>query len=644
MKLFEPGKIGTMTLKNRIVMAPMGLYGLPAPDGSLTGRSMDFYLERARGGAGLIFPTATGVSQEFEDFESVMYSLDGVGKALKWSEMAEKMHHYGCRLGMQLSPGVGRMKSDFLYKPDHVPVSASAVPAFWRPRVICRPLEGDEIKRLVVAAGRTALLAKRAGVDTIEIHGYGGYLIDQFMSSLWNQRDDEYGGDLDSRLRFPLEILREIRHRVGPDYPIVFKFTPDHDVQGGRNMEEGLEIARRLEAAGVDALHVDFGCYECWHRTIPPVYAKPASQIEVAAAVKAVVKIPVIGHGKLNDPELAERVLALGKVDFVGLGRAFLADPEWPLKVKEGRPKDIRPCIGCSEGCFARGIAGRYASCAINPECAMERDYRPQPAERPREILVIGGGPGGMTTAVTAAKRGHKVSLWERGAELGGTLWPAAAPEFKRDIRRYIDHLKAQVAKGDIELKLGTDASLEGIMAMHPDLVVIATGGESLVPDLPGLNGDQVMTAVDVLLGKKQPGDNVLIVGAGIVGCETAVFLADKGKKATLIEKMSRLMPEPVFTLNYNALVEMVSRKGVQVLLNCSLLGADGTGAVVEIEGERQYIDADSIVLAMGFRPTDTLAKELTAKGMEVVVIGDALKPRKVLDAVWEGFHAARLA
>ncbi|MBN1613808.1 MAG: FAD-dependent oxidoreductase [Deltaproteobacteria bacterium] len=644
MKLFEPGKIGTMTVKNRIVMAPMGLYGLPAPDGSLTQRSLDFYLERARGGAGLIFPTATGISREFEDFESVMYSLDGVGKALKWSEMAEKMHHYGCRLGMQMSPGVGRMKSDFLYKPDHVPVSASAVPAFWRPRVVCRPLEVEEIKRLVAAAGRTALLAKRAGVDTIEIHGYGGYLIDQFMSSLWNRRNDEYGGDLDGRLRFPLEMLEEIRRRVGAEYPIVFKFTPDHDIPGGRTMEEGLEIARRLEAAGVDALHVDFGCYECWHRTIPPVYAKPASQIEAAAAVKAAVKIPVIGHGKLNDPELAERVLAQGKVDFVGLGRAFLADPEWPLKVKEGRPEDIRHCIGCSEGCFARGIAGRYASCAVNPECAMERDYRPQPAEKPRKILVIGGGPGGMTAAVTAANRGHKVSLWERGAELGGTLWPAAAPEFKRDIRRYIDHLKAQVAKGNIDLKLKTDVSAKKIMAVNPDLVVIATGGEPLVPDLPGLDSDRVMTAVDVLLGKRRPGENVLVVGAGVVGCETAVFLADKGKKVTLIEKLGRLIPEPLFTLNYNALVEMVSGRGIRVMVNCSLLEADAAGAVVEMEGEKRHIDADSIVLAMGFRPVDTLAEELKAKGREVVVIGDAKKPRKVLDAVWEGFHAARLA
>jgi 2-enoate reductase len=200
------------------------------------------------------------------------------------------------------------------------------------------------------------------------------------------------------------------------------------------------------------------------------------------------------------------------------------------------------------------------------------------------------------------------------------------------------------VAKGDIELKLGTAASVEGIMAMNPDLVVIAAGGEPLVPDLLGLRGDQVMTAVDVLLGKKEPGENVLIVGAGIVGCETAVFLADKGKKVTLIEKMGRLIPEPVFILNYSALAEMVSKSGVQVYLNCSLLGVDGSGADVEMEGGRRHLDADSVVLAMGFRPVDTLEKELTARGKEVVVIGDALKPGKVMDAVWEGFHAARLA
>ena len=644
MKLFEPGQIGTMTLKNRIVMAPMGLYGLPAPDGSLSPRSIEFYVERAKGGAGLIFPTATIVSTEFEDFEAVMYSIDGVGKAIKWNEMAEKIHQYGCKLGMQLSPGVGRMKSDFMYKPESQPVSASAVPAFWRPRVICRPLEVDEIKRLVAAAGRAALFAKRAGVDTVEIHGYGGYLIDQFMSSAWNRRNDEYGGELEGRLRFPLEMIQEIRRRVGNDYPIIFKFTPVHNYPGGREMEEGLEIARRLEAAGIDALHVDVGCYESWHTTIPPVYAGPACQIEVAASVKNVVKIPVIGHGKLSEPEVAERVLAEGKVDFVGLGRAFLADPEWPKKVKEARSEDIRPCIGCSEGCFARGIAGKYASCAINPECAMERDYRPQRAETPRSILVIGGGPGGMEAAITAAKRGHTVTLWERSPKLGGTLWPAAAPEFKRDVSRYINYLKAQVEKSPAEVKLGKEATVEEILAEDPEIVIIATGGEPLVPAIAGVNGGNVMTAVEVLLGKREPGARVLVIGAGIVGCETAVFLADGGRKVTIVEKMDRLLPEPLFTLNYNALSEMISQRGVRVVLNSSLEEIDSTGAFVETEEGRKHIDADSVVLAMGFRSNNDLARELAARGKEVIVIGDAQKPRKVLDAVWEGFHAARLA
>lgn len=287
---------------------------------------------------------------------------------------------------------------------------------------------------------------------------------------------------------------------------------------------------------------------------------------------------------------------------------------------------------------------GRYASCAINPECAMERDYRPQRAETPRSILVIGGGPGGVEAAITAARRGHTVTLWERSARLGGTLWPAAAPEFKRDISRFIDHLKAQVEKSPIDVKLGREATMEEILASSYDVVIIATGGEPLVPAIAGATGSNVMTAVDVLLGKRSPGDNVLIIGAGIVGCETAVFLTDRGKKVTVVEKMDRLLPERLFTLNYNALSEMVSQRGIRVMLGSSLVEIDDAGAVVETDDGRKHVDADSVVLAMGFKSNDDLATKLAARGKEVILIGDARRPRKVLDAVWEGFHAARLA
>jgi 2-enoate reductase len=641
MKLMEPGEIGGTTLKNRVIMTPMGMFGIPAADGSLTPTGIDFYLERAKGGAALVFPAAALVTTEFESTCVALNAFDSMDKAVAWSRLAEQVHHYGCKLGIQLSAGLGRTSVSYFFDPAFVPVSASPVNAHWTPWLTCRALEVEEIQSIVTAFTMAAMLVPGCGIDVIEIHGYGGYLLDQFMSTLWNKRTDAYGGDLDGRMRFALEVVGAVKAACG-DVPVIFKMTPVHHTAGGRELGEGIEIARMLEGAGVDAIHADAGCYEAWHKAIPPVYEPPAAQIEMAAAIKSAVGIPVIANGKLGDPEVAEAVLLQGKADFIGLGRSHLADPEWANKVKEGRPEDIVPCIGCGEGCMARGFSGKYASCAVNPSCAMEGRFPLEPAMAERRLLVVGGGPAGMMAAVTAARRGIDVELWESSERLGGHLVAAGAPEFKRDVRRLLDHLVGQVEKLGVNVKLGKRATAGEIAALEPDAVIAATGAAPVVPER--LRADNVKSAVDVLTGDLPEGKRVVVAGAGVVGCETAMFLAGLGKRVTIVDQEGILVSEPVFILNKASLLEKMISLGIETMAGAELVDVEKGRANIKTGGVASSIECDAVVLALGFAPDGRVAGELSSlDGVEVKMIGDAVAPRKILNAIWEGFHTARL-
>ncbi|MGI6317575.1 MAG: FAD-dependent oxidoreductase [Dethiobacteria bacterium] len=422
------------------------------------------------------------------------------------------------------------------------------------------------------------------------------------MSTKWNKRTDEYGGRLENRMRFTLECLESIQKYCGKDYPVIVKYNPSHATPDGRQLPEGLEIAKMLEEAGAHALHVDKGCYDCWYNAITTVYQPDAHQIELAEAVKKVVKIPVIAQGKLYKPEVAEKVLQEGKTDFVAIGHQLLADAHWPNKVKEGRIKDIIPCIGCNE-CLKHFFASKHLNCSVNPHSFHEDHYPITPAKNKKKVLVIGGGPGGIEAALAASEKGHNVVLWEKDAQLGGLLLAAGAPSFKYSVMNYVKYMIRKVDRSNVNVQLLKEATPEKVLAGGFDEVIIATGAQSVVPPIEGINGSQVYSAIDVLTDKACiEGANVVVIGGGLVGCETAVHLAMHGKNVTVVEMLSDILITADHTLNNDqALRTLITENNVKVYTGAKVIAITEDGVEIEKDEKRSIIACEQVVLACGF-------------------------------------------
>ncbi len=654
-KLFEPVNIGKVTIKNRIAMAPMGIVGLTNPDGNPSPRAIDYYIERARGGTGLII---TGLFQVTSETGSHGTWRHGINRASlgPFGELSEAVHALGTKIFVQLTAGFGRVGFSPMF--GEKPVSASAVPHYLDPSITCRPLEIGEVEAIVEALGDGAAILAAAGVDGIELHGHEGYLFDQFTTAIWNQRTDKYGGDLKGRLTFPIEVLKIIKERAGADFPVQYRFGLKHYIKGlnsgalpgeryqeaGRDVAEGLEMARLLEAAGFDALHVDAGCYDSWYWAHPPVYQEHGCMVDMAALAKKAVKIPVIAVGRLEVPELAEKVITERKADMVALGRGLLADPYWPVKAAEGRAEDIRPCIGCHDGCLWRFMSGRPLSCAVNPACGRERQYQLSQVEKPKKVVVAGGGVAGMETARVVATRGHKVVLYEKGAKLGGHLIEASVPGFKKDLATLLKWYENQLKQLGVAIKLQTEASAALLSKESPDAVIVAVGSKPIIPDIPGIDKANVFTCIDVLLGWKKAGQNVVVVGGGLVGCETALWLAEEGKQVTIIEILPELMTAGVSIprMNRFMLLDLLALNKVKIITGACIREITAGGTIVTGRGFNKTIKADTIVLATGLKPDDGLFQELNGRFSQIYSVGDCQEARNIMGAIWDGYEVGR--
>ncbi len=635
MKLFERTSIGNMKLKNRIVMGPMGTTG--EADGSYCHEGIRYFEERAKGGTGLIITGANVVTSKYEPRPCT--ELSDFHNVERLNMLIERCHHHGSKVCVQISPGLGRQQFTDPFTP---PYSAGDCGAFWFPDLKCKPFAKDQIKDLVDKVGYSAYLAKLAGADAVELHAYGGYLLDQFHSTQWNNRTDEYGGDLENRMRFTVECIESIRKNVGPEFPILVKFTPVHRVEGGRELDEGLEMAKILESAGVDALHVDVGCYEAWYKAISTVYQEEGHQMDVVEAVKKTVSIPVLGQGKMFDPEKAEKAIKEGVTDYVVLGHQMLSDPHWANKVKAGDFEDIIPCIGCNE-CLLAGFSGKHYYCGVNPLCYAEGDYQlPEKTDEKKSVLVVGGGPGGMSTAITAAKRGFEVELWEKDSKLGGNLWAAGLPTFKNDVLKLITYMERQLDKLGVDVKLNKEGSHQDIPAGKYDKVVIATGSNPIMPPIEGI--ENASPANDYLVGMKKPGKRVVVIGGGLVGCETAAYMKETADEVTIIEMLGDILAIADHCLNNDqALRDMIKERNIAVVGNAKVKKIEKDRVIYTKDGEDHAVYCDTVIVAAGFKSENRLEDELYDKMDNIVVVGDAEAPRKILNAVHEGYHTVRI-
>ena len=639
-------------------MAPMGIVGLTNPEGNPGPRGIDYYIERARGGVGLII---TGLFQVKDERGGGGVNTHRINRAsiAAFGELCEAVHALGTKIFVQLTAGFGRVIP--LPPTSQQPVSASAVPHFYNPDIICRPLETGEVEDIVAAFGGASEVLVAAGVDGIELHGHEGYLFDQFTTAMWNKRTDKYGGNLKERLTLPIEVLETIKDRAGSDFPVQYRFGLKHYIKGfnsgalpgeayeeaGRDIQEGLEMAKMLEEAGFDSLHVDAGCYDSWYWAHPPGYQEHGCMVDMAARVKEVVTIPVIAVGRLEVPELAEEVISSGKADMVALGRGLLADSHWPMKASENRTEDIRPCIGCHEGCIWRFMQGKPLSCAVNPACGREREYQLSRTEEPKSVMIIGGGVAGMEAARVAATRGHKVVLYEKGKALGGHLVEAAVPDFKKDVSTLLDWYITQLKKLGVEIKTATQVSPEFVAKVNPDVIVLATGSGPVIPDIPGIENPNVITCIDLMLGKKKAVKDVVVIGGGLVGCETALWLAEDGKQVKIIEILPELMTGglPVPLMNRMMLIDLLALNNVDVLTSVNVQEITEGWIIVTDKGEgsQRRINVDTVVIASGLTSDDDLFMKLAGQFSHVYAIGDCQEPRNIMGAIWDGYEVGRI-
>ncbi|HLC25370.1 MAG TPA: FAD-dependent oxidoreductase [bacterium] len=660
-ELFKPGSIGFLSLKNRVVMACISHHF--AEDSYVTPRMIHFFQERARGGAGLIIAGPYQADQK-TGLQNLMYPGIGEERFLPGlKSLAEAVHEAGAAVAFQLFHA-GKYADPKIIGTQ--PVSASAIPSP-HSRSIPRELTVAEIKEIQRQFVEDIDRGKRAGFDAVEINACSGYLTREFLSPLTNQRTDEYGGSLENRLRFLLEIIALARREVGA-YPLIVRITAHECLLGGHGLEEAKQIATALEEAGVDAIHVTVGGHETSVPLTPAMVPRGAFMPLIAEVKKVVNRIPVIGGVRINHPFVAEEAISEGQVDFISRARALIIDPFFPKKAQEGRIDEISFCIACQQGCYDRLFAGDRITCTVNARAGYEGEREIGQSGHPKRVLVIGGGPGGMEAARVAALRGHRVTLWEKKKSLGGQFRLAAALEEKKEYLNLISYLETQLRILGVEVVLEKEATAQDILALQPDVLVVASGARPISPKIPGATSAGVVQAHEVLAERIPVGERVIVIGGGGVGCDTALLLASAGesemtplqylqhfqllpgeepangekprREVTLIEMLPRVGTDIGRTTRWSTLMTL-KEHGIKILTETRAEEITSEGVWVTGNDGRKFLPADTVVLAIGALPESRLFEELEGKIPEVHLVGDASKPRKALDAIHEAFLTA---
>jgi 2,4-dienoyl-CoA reductase-like NADH-dependent reductase (Old Yellow Enzyme family)/thioredoxin reductase len=636
-KLFERCFISKMPLSNRFIMSSMTTHAW-APGGVMSDDQIDYYAERARGGVGMIVVEGQFISSTVDKSLATVTAAGTPAQFSRWFMCVERLRGYNTRLCNQLVIGPGRNAAVGI---DGVFPAPSKVPLFIDPTKQTYEMSKEEIQNVIDAYVKAVAASKSSGFDCVEIHAHGGYLLDSFMMKLWNHRNDEYGGSIENMARLPIEIVTAARKAVGPDYPIIFRMPASHHFEGGRTLEESMEIIKLLDAAGVDAFDIDAGAYETQDWMIPPSYYGDAPSLEDAVAIKKVTNKPILITNNIT-PDNAAEALEKGKSDFFMIGRPLIADPHMISKLREGKEGEIRPCIRCNEYCVGGNFKGRRTSCSVNPQVLQEKAFSLEKTVSPKRVAVIGGGLGGLEAARVAALKGHDVSLYEKANALGGQILAAATPSFKEQLKKYLSYLVGQNEKFGVKIYLSTEINENSPELVEADKIIVAVGAVPFLPPIKGITGEKVIEVIDAHTRRRSEiGDEIVVAGGGLSGCDCALELAMKGKKVTIVEMLDTVAVNAMI-INRIALLKKLAEFKVNILTGKKILEFTDGGVLVENkDGGSEEIKADTVIVSFGTRPLSSPVDRICDRYPTAKALGDCVAIGQVGEAVRAGFYAA---
>jgi 2,4-dienoyl-CoA reductase-like NADH-dependent reductase (Old Yellow Enzyme family)/thioredoxin reductase len=627
--LFSSFSIKDIQLQNRIVMPGLASF-LIGDDGSISDAAVEHYRRRAAGGPAMVIMEACAVSAEgvVSDHQARIYDdrfIEGLAK------IAAVMKAEGSVPAVQIHHG-GRQTSIKVIK--RKPLAPSPIPC---PTIRgdVEPLTTDGISEIVQKFGDAAERGRQAGFELIEIHGAHGYLINQFLSKVSNIRQDEYGGDIVGRSRFAMEIVAEVRRRIGPQFPLSFKISAQEFLPDGLDVEESIEILKLLVKAGIDIVQVSAGNDITAEWICQPMFMEKACLANSAGQIKKALNIPVMAVGRINDPIIANEVLLKEQADLVCIGRGLLADPDMPIKARQGRLDEIRTCIACNtcmESIFRKG----RIECLVNPTLGREKEMAIVPTQKPKKIMVVGGGPGGLNVAWVAAKRGHEVHVYEKLGSLGGQLLAGSIPGHKKELRSLIRFQKIQIEKFGVRCHLNHEVKINDIQALKPDVVVLATGSQPVIPQVDGIDRNIVMTYENVLNGNPPSFNRAVVIGGGATGLELALHLSEYGCTVSVVEMLAKI-GSGLETMTKKILLGRLKENNVNIMAETILVRVESTGAVVaRSDGSERLIEAERVIFAAGTRPRNPLYKKVKSLGFQTHLIGDCLEARNAKAAIYE--------